>query len=336
MAIKVAINGYGRIGRNILRSLYESGRTDIKVVAINDLGDAETNAHLTQYDTAHGRFPGEVSVDGGDLIVNGDRIKVFAERDPSKLPWGEYDVDVVLESTGFFTSKAKAGAHLAGGAKKVIISAPGDKDVDGTFVYGVNHDQLKASHQVISNASCTTNCLAPLAKVLHEKIGIVHGLMTTIHAYTNDQVLTDVYHSDLRRARSATHSQIPTKTGAASAVGLVLPELNGKLDGFAMRIPTINVSVVDLTFVAARATSKEEIDAAINEAANGAMKGILTTNTKPLVSIDFNHNPHSSIYDATQTRVMAGTLVKVLSWYDNEWGFSNRMLDMTRALMAAK
>ena len=337
MAIKVAINGYGRIGRNILRSLYESGRyDDIKIVAVNDLGDAETNAHLTQYDTAHGRFPGEVSVDGNDLIVNGDRIKVFAERDPSKLPWGENEVDVVLESTGFFTSKAKAGAHIAGGAKKVIISAPGDKDVDGTFVYGVNHDKLTASHQVISNASCTTNCLAPLAKVLHEKIGIVHGLMTTIHAYTNDQVLTDVYHSDLRRARSATHSQIPAKTGAAAAVGLVLPELNGKLDGFAIRVPTINVSVVDLTFVAKRETSKEEIDAAIAEAGNGALKGILTTNTKPLVSIDFNHNPHSSIYDATQTRVMGGTLVKVLSWYDNEWGFSNRMLDMTRALMAAK
>lgn len=337
MAIKVAINGYGRIGRNILRSLYESGRyDDIKIVAVNDLGDAETNAHLTQYDTAHGRFPGEVSVDGSDLIVNGDRIKVFAERDPSKLPWGENEVDVVLESTGFFTSKAKAGAHIAGGAKKVIISAPGDKDVDGTFVYGVNHDKLTAAHQVISNASCTTNCLAPLAKVLHEKIGIVHGLMTTIHAYTNDQVLTDVYHSDLRRARSATHSQIPAKTGAAAAVGLVLPELNGKLDGFAIRVPTINVSVVDLTFVAKRETSKEEIDAAIAEAGNGALKGILTTNTKPLVSIDFNHNPHSSIYDATQTRVMGGTLVKVLSWYDNEWGFSNRMLDMTRALMAAK
>jgi len=337
MAIKVAINGYGRIGRNILRSLYESGHyDDIKIVAVNDLGDAETNAHLTQYDTAHGRFPGEVSVDGNDLIVNGDRIKVFAERDPSKLPWGENEVDVVLESTGFFTSKAKASAHIAGGAKKVIISAPGDKDVDGTFVYGVNHDKLTAAHQVISNASCTTNCLAPLAKVLHEKIGIVHGLMTTIHAYTNDQVLTDVYHSDLRRARSATHSQIPAKTGAAAAVGLVLPELNGKLDGFAIRVPTINVSVVDLTFVAKRETSKEEIDAAIAEAGNGALKGILTTNTKPLVSIDFNHNPHSSIYDATQTRVMGGTLVKVLSWYDNEWGFSNRMLDMTRALMAAK
>jgi len=338
MTIKVAINGYGRIGRNILRSLYESKKNgqDIQIVAINDLGNAETNAHLTQYDTAHGRFPGEVSVDNGDLIVNGDRIKVFAERDPSKLPWGEHDVDVVLESTGFFTSKAKASAHIAGGAKKVIISAPGDKDVDGTFVMGVNDDKLTSKLEVISNASCTTNCLAPLAKVLHTKIGIVHGLMTTIHAYTNDQVLTDVYHSDLRRARSATHSQIPTKTGAAAAVGLVLPELNGKLDGFAMRVPTINVSVVDLTFTAARATTKEEIDAAIHEAANGAMKGILAVNSAPLVSIDFNHNPHSSIYDSTQTRVMEGTLVKVLSWYDNEWGFSNRMLDMTKALMAAK
>ena len=337
MAIKVAINGYGRIGRNVLRALYESGRTnEFQIVAINDLGNAETNAHLTQYDTAHGKFPGHVAVDGGDLIVNGDRIKVCAERDPSKLPWGELNVDVVLECTGLFTSKAKAGAHLAAGAKKVIISAPGDKDVDGTFVFGVNDDKITAAHQVISNASCTTNCLAPLAKVLHDKIGIVHGLMTTIHSYTNDQVLTDVYHSDLRRARSATMSQIPAKTGAAAAVGLVLPDLNGKLDGFAMRVPTINVSVVDLTFVAARNTTKEEIDAVINDAANGALKGILAVNTQPLVSVDFNHNPASSTYDATQTRVMGGTLVKVLSWYDNEWGFSNRMLDMTKALMAAK
>ena len=337
MAIKVAINGYGRIGRNVLRALYESGRTnEFQIVAINDLGNAETNAHLTQYDTAHGKFPGQVAVDGGDLIVNGDRIKVCAERDPSKLPWGELNVDVVLECTGLFTSKAKAGAHLAAGAKKVIISAPGDKDVDGTFVFGVNDDKITAAHQVISNASCTTNCLAPLAKVLHDKIGIVHGLMTTIHSYTNDQVLTDVYHSDLRRARSATMSQIPAKTGAAAAVGLVLPDLNGKLDGFAMRVPTINVSVVDLTFVAARNTTKEEIDAVINDAANGALKGILAVNTQPLVSVDFNHNPASSTYDATQTRVMGGTLVKVLSWYDNEWGFSNRMLDMTKALLAAK
>ena len=337
MAIKVAINGYGRIGRNILRALYEAGRTnEIQIVAINDLGNAETNAHLTQYDTAHGKFPGTVSVDGGDLIVNGDRIKVCAERDPSKLPWGALGVDVVLECTGLFTSKAKASAHIAAGAKKVIISAPGDKDVDGTFVIGVNDDKLTSKLEVISNASCTTNCLAPLAKVLHDKIGIVRGLMTTIHAYTNDQVLTDVYHSDLRRARSATHSQIPTKTGAAAAVGLVLPELNGKLDGFAMRVPTINVSVVDLVFDAARPTTKEEVDAVINDAANGALKGILAVNTQPLVSIDFNHNPASSTYDATQTRVMEGTLVKVLSWYDNEWGFSNRMLDMTVALMAAK
>ena len=337
MAIKVGINGYGRIGRNILRALYESQRNgEIQIVAINDLGDAETNAHLTQYDTAHGKFPGTVAVDGGDLVINGDRIKVFAERDPAKLPWGANGVDVVLECTGIFTSKAKAGAHLAGGAKKVVISAPGAADVDATVVYGVNHGLLKSSDTVISNASCTTNCLAPLAKVLHEKVGIVHGLMTTIHAYTNDQVLTDVYHSDLRRARSATMSQIPTKTGAAAAVGLVLPELNGKLDGFAMRVPTINVSVVDLSFVAARATTKEEIDAAVLEASNGALKGILGVNTKPLVSIDFNHDPRSSIYDSTQTRVMGGTLVKVLSWYDNEWGFSNRMLDTTLALMAAK
>jgi len=337
MAIRIAINGYGRIGRNVLRAIHESGRAnEFEVVAVNDLGDAETNAHLTQYDTAHGRFPGTVAVEGGDLVINGSRVKVFAERDPAKLPWGAHDVDVVLECTGLFTTKAKAGAHLAGGAKKVIISAPGGADVDGTFVFGVNHDQLRASHTVISNASCTTNCLAPLASVLHSRIGIVHGLMTTIHAYTNDQVLTDVFHSDLRRARSATMSQIPTKTGAAAAVGLVLPELNGKLDGFAMRVPTINVSVVDLTFVAARATSVEEINAAVNEAAAGALKGILGVNTKPLVSVDFNHDPRSSIYDATQTRVMGGTLVKVLAWYDNEWGFSNRMLDMTQALMAAK
>jgi glyceraldehyde 3-phosphate dehydrogenase len=337
MAIKVGINGYGRIGRNVLRALYESQRNgEIRIVAINDLGDAETNAHLTQYDTAHGRFPGTVAVEAGDLVVNGDRIKVFAERDPAKLPWGAHGVDVVLECTGIFTSKAKAGAHLAGGAKKVIISAPGGSDVDATIVYGVNHGVLKGSDTVISNASCTTNCLAPLAKVLHDKVGIVHGLMTTIHAYTNDQVLTDVYHSDLRRARSATMSQIPTKTGAAAAVGLVMPELNGKLDGFAMRVPTINVSVVDLCFVAARATTKAEIDAAMLEASNGALKGILGVNTKPLVSIDFNHDPRSSIYDSTQTRVMGGTLVKVLAWYDNEWGFSNRMLDTTLALMAAK
>jgi glyceraldehyde 3-phosphate dehydrogenase len=337
MTIKVAINGYGRIGRNVLRAIYEANRQhEIKVVAINDLGDADTNAHLTQYDTAHGKFPGSVSAEGGDLIVNGDRIKVYAVRNPAEIPWGAHEVDVVLECTGLFTSKAKASAHLTGGAKKVIISAPGDKDVDGTFVYGVNHDQLKSEFTVISNASCTTNCLAPLAKVLHEKIGIVHGLMTTIHAYTNDQVLTDVFHSDLRRARSATMSQIPTKTGAAAAVGLVLPELNGKLDGFAMRVPTINVSVVDLSFVAKRATTNAEIDAIVKEASEGALKGILGFNKKPLVSIDFNHDSHSSVYDSTLTKVMEGTLVKVCSWYDNEWGFSNRMLDMTIALMKAK
>jgi glyceraldehyde 3-phosphate dehydrogenase len=337
MPVKVAINGYGRIGRNILRALYESGRTgEIQVVAINDLGDAETNAHLTRYDTAHGKFNGEVSVEGDHMIVNGDRIRVCAERDPSKLPWGELGVDVVYECTGLFTSKAKAGAHIAAGAKKVIISAPGEKDVDNTIVYGVNHDTLKASDTVISNASCTTNCLAPLAKVLHEKIGIVHGLMTTIHAYTNDQVLTDVFHKDLRRARSATQSQIPTKTGAAAAVGLVLPELNGKLTGFSMRVPTINVSVVDLSFVAQRETTKDEIDAAIREASEGALKGVLGFNTQPLVSVDFNHDPRSSIYDSTLTQVMGGTLVKVCSWYDNEWGFSNRMLDTTLALHRAK
>ncbi len=336
MALRVGINGYGRIGRNILRALYESGRTnEIQIVAINDLGDAATNAHLTQYDTTHGRFPHPVTVDGDSFVVGGDRIRAFAERDPAKLPWGEHGVDLVMECTGLFTTKAKAGQHLAGGAKKVLISAPGGNDVDATVVYGVNHDTLKAAHTVVSNASCTTNCLAPLAKVLHEKIGIVHGLMTTIHAYTNDQVLTDVFHSDLRRARSATMSQIPTKTGAAAAVGLVLPELNGKLDGFAMRVPTINVSVVDFTFVAARATTKEEVDAAIAAAAAGALNGILGVNQAPLVSVDFNHDPRSSIYDATLTKVMGGTLVKVCAWYDNEWGFSNRMLDTALALMRA-
>ncbi len=335
MTVKVAINGYGRIGRNIMRALYESGRTDeISIVAINDLGDANSNAHLTQYDTAHGKFPGTVSVDGGDLLVNGDRVKVFAQRDPAQLPWTELGVDVVMESTGFFSSKDAASAHITAGAKKVIISAPG-KGVDNTVVYGVNHDTLKSTDVVISNASCTTNCLAPLAKVLHEGVGIEHGLMTTIHAYTNDQVLTDVFHSDLRRARSATMSQIPTKTGAAAAVGLVLPELNGKLDGFSMRVPTINVSVVDLCFTASRPTSVEEINALVKAAVKGNMKGVMDYNEAPLVSIDFNHNPHSSIFDASLTKVMEGTLVKVLSWYDNEWGFSNRMLDTTLALVNA-
>nr|VFJ96129.1 MAG: glyceraldehyde 3-phosphate dehydrogenase [Candidatus Kentron sp. H]VFJ96838.1 MAG: glyceraldehyde 3-phosphate dehydrogenase [Candidatus Kentron sp. H]VFK02613.1 MAG: glyceraldehyde 3-phosphate dehydrogenase [Candidatus Kentron sp. H] len=335
MAIKVGINGYGRIGRNILRALYESGRKDVEIVAVNDLGDAKTNAHLTKYDTAHGKFPGEVAVDGDSMVVNGDRIRVLAERDPSKLPWADLGVDVVHESTGFFTSKEKASAHLKGGAKKVIISAPGGKDVDATIVYGVNQNVLKSSDTVISNASCTTNCLAPMVKPLHDKIGVLHGLMTTIHSYTNDQVLTDVYHSDLRRARSATQSMIPTKTGAAAAVGLVLPDLNGKLDGFAMRVPTINVSIVDLTFVAARDTSKEEVDSILKAASEGELKGVLGFNEDPLVSIDFNHTSQSSCYDSTQTRVMGGNLVKVLSWYDNEWGFSNRMLDTTVALMNA-
>ena len=337
MTIRVAINGYGRIGRNILRALHESGKKhDIQIVAINDLGNAQTNAHLTKYDTAHGRFPGTVSVDGDHLVVNGDRIAVCAKRNPAELPWKALNVDVVLECTGLFTTKEKAGAHLSAGAKKVIISAPGGKDVDATVVYGVNHGTLKASHTVISNASCTTNCLAPMAKVLHEKIGIVAGLMTTVHAYTNDQVLTDVYHEDLRRARSATMSMIPTKTGAAAAVGLVLPELNGKLDGYAIRVPTINVSIVDLTLTAARATSVEEINAAMQSAAGGALRGVLDYTTEPLVSVDYNHNPASCTFDASLTKVAEGTLVKVGGWYDNEWGFSNRMLDTTVALMAAK
>jgi glyceraldehyde 3-phosphate dehydrogenase len=337
MAIKVAINGYGRIGRNVIRALYEAGRTnEIQVVAINDLGDSKTNAHLTQYDTVHGKFPFEVSVDGDYIVINGDRIRVLSERDPSNLPWGELGIDVVHECTGLFTSKAKASAHIAAGAKKVIISAPGGNDVDATIVFGVNHNTLKASDTVISNASCTTNCLAPLVKPLHDAIGIEHGLMTTIHSYTNDQVLTDVYHSDLRRARSATQSMIPTKTGAAAAVGLVLPELKGKLDGFAMRVPTINVSVVDLVFKAKRATSKEEINDVLKAASEGPLKGILAINNLPLVSSDFNHNPASSIYEAPSTYVVDGDFVKVLSWYDNEWGFSNRMLDTTVALVNAK
>jgi len=336
MTVKVAINGYGRIGRNVLRALYESGRNkEISIVALNDLGDAKTNAHLTRYDTAHGKFPGTVSVDGDHMLVNGDKIRVLAMRNPAELPWKDLGVDVVLECTGLFTSKEKASAHLKGGAKKVIISAPGGKDVDATIVYGVNHQKLKASDTVISNASCTTNCLAPLVKPLHEKLGVVHGLMTTIHAYTNDQVLTDVYHEDLRRARSATQSMIPTKTGAAAAVGLVLPELNGKLDGFAVRVPTINVSVVDLTFTAARATTVDEVNGILQAASEGELKGILGYNREPLVSVDFNHDPRSSIFDSTQTRVIGGTLVKVLSWYDNEWGFSNRMLDTTLALVSA-
>jgi len=337
MTVRVAINGYGRIGRNILRAHYEDGKShDLQIVAINDLGPPATNAHLTQYDTTHGKFPGTVSVEGDHMLVNGDRIRVVAQRDPAQLPWKDLNVDVVLECTGYFTTKEKASAHIKGGARKVIISAPGGKDMDGTIVYGVNHKTLKASHTVISNASCTTNCLVPLVKPLHDAIGVTNGLMTTVHAYTNDQVLTDVFHEDLRRARSATHSMIPTKTGAAVAVGLVMPELNGKLDGYSIRVPTINVSLVDLSFIAARDTTVDEVNAVMKKASESAeLKGILGYNTGPLVSVDFNHDPRSSVFDATLTKV-SGRLVKVSSWYDNEWGFSNRMLDTTMALMAAK
>ena len=335
MTIRIAINGYGRIGRNILRAHYEGGKShSIEIVAINDLGDAQTNAHLTRYDTAHGRFSGTVNVEGDSMVVNGDRIRVLADRNPAALPWGDLGVDVVLECTGFFTTKAKASAHLQGGARKVIISAPGGADVDATIVYGINQNVLKSSDTVISNASCTTNCLAPLVKPLHDAIGLESGLMTTVHAYTNDQVLTDVYHEDLRRARSATMSMIPTKTGAAAAVGLVLPELNGRLDGYAIRVPTINVSIVDLSFIASRDTSVAEVNAVMKAASEGSLKGILAYNELPLVSVDFNHDAHSSTFDSTLTKVN-GRLVKVSSWYDNEWGFSNRMLDTAVALMAA-
>jgi glyceraldehyde 3-phosphate dehydrogenase len=337
MAIKVAINGFGRIGRMVLRAHYEDGKKhSLQFVAINDLGDAKTNAHLLKYDTAHGRFPSAVRVDGDSMVVGDERIKVLAERDPSKLPWKSLGVDVVLECTGLFASKAKAGAHLQAGARKVIISAPGDKDVDRTIVYGVNHHTLKASDTVISNASCTTNCLAPLVKAIDDRIGVVSGLMNTIHSFTNDQVLTDVYHKDLRRARSAVENMIPTKTGAAAAVGLVLPHLNGKLDGYSIRVPTINVSIVDLTFVAKKATSVDEVNNAVKQACETDLKGVLEYNSEPLVSSDFNHNPASSIFDASLTRVCEGTLVKVSSWYDNEWGFSNRMLDATVALVSAR
>ena len=332
MTIKVAINGFGRIGRMVLRAHYESGKKHaLQFVAVNDLGDAPTNAHLLKYDTAHGKFPGTVRVDGDSLVVNNDRIRVVAERDPAKLPWKSLGVDVVMECTGLFTSKARAGAHLQAGAKKVIISAPGEKDVDRTVVFGVNHKMLKDADTVISNASCTTNCLAPLVKAIDDRIGVACGLMNTIHSFTNDQVLTDVYHKDLRRARSATHNMIPTKTGAAAAVGLVLPHLNGKLDGYSIRVPTINVSIVDLTFVAKKPTTVEEVNRAVKQASEGDLKGILEYNTEPLVSSDFNHNPASSIFDSTLTRVSGGTLVKVSSWYDNEWGFSNRMLDVAVA-----
>ncbi|HEY3731585.1 MAG TPA: type I glyceraldehyde-3-phosphate dehydrogenase [Steroidobacteraceae bacterium] len=338
MTLKVGINGYGRIGRNVLRALYESGkRSQLQIVALNDLGDANINAHLTRHDTVHGPFRGEVKVDGDAIVVNGDRIKVLAERDPAKLPWGSLGVDTVLECTGLFTSKAKAGKHLEGGAKRVVISAPGGEDVDATIVYGVNDNVLKASHTVISNASCTTNCLTPVAKVLNDSVGIVAGVMTTVHSYTNDQVLTDVYHTDLRRARSATQSMIPTKTGAATAVGLVMPELKGKLDGFAVRVPTINVSLVDLSFSAKRATSVDEINGLMKAAAgSGPLQGILAYTDAQLVSVDFNHDAHSSVFDATMTKVIGGSLVKVCAWYDNEWGFSNRMLDTTLAWARAK
>ncbi len=336
MTIKVAINGYGRIGRNILRAIYEGGyRKQIQVVAINDLGDAQINAYLTRHDTVHGKFPGEVAVEGDNLVVNGDKIRVIAERDPNKLPWGELGVDVVLECTGLFTSKKQAAAHLTAGAKKVVISAPAGSDVDATIVYGVNHDILKSSFTVISNASCTTNCIAPMVKPLNEKIGIIQGLMTTIHSYTNDQKLIDVYHPDLRRARSATHSMIPTKTGAAAAVGLVIPELAGKLDGFAVRVPTINVSLIDFTFQAKRPTTVEEVNSIMKSASEHELKGILVYCDEPLVSVDFNHTAMSCTFDATLTKVIGDT-VKVLGWYDNEWGFSNRMIDTTLAWMNAK
>jgi glyceraldehyde 3-phosphate dehydrogenase len=336
MTIRVAINGYGRIGRMVLRAIYEENRTDLQVVAINGLGGIDINAHLTQYDSAHGKFNASVAVDGNYLVVNGDRIRIYSTRNPLETPWGEHQVDIVLECSGAFTTKEKAMVHISQGAKKVLISAPGGDDVDATIVYGVNHQVLKASDQVVSNASCTTNCLAPLVKPLLEQIGIDAGLMTTIHSYTNDQVLTDVYHQDMRRARSATMSLIPTKTGAAKAIGLVLPALKGKFDGFAMRVPTINVSVVDLTFTASRETSVEEVNKILKKASESDLSGILWYNTLPLVSVDFNHNPYPSIFDSTQTRVSNdGRLVKVLSWYDNEWGYSIQMLNATIAMMHA-
>jgi len=335
MTIKVAINGFGRIGRNAMRALYESDkRSEIEIVAINGRGDTKNHAHLFKHDTAHGRFPGEVEVDREFIIVNGDRIKKIYDRDPLKLPWSDLDIDVVFECTGSFRSQESASKHIEAGAKKVLISAPAT-DVDATVVYGVNHNTLKKEHKIISNASCTTNCLAPLVKPLHESIGVKHGLMTTIHSYTNDQVLNDIYHSDPRRARSATMSQIPTKTGATKGLGLVIPELNGRLDGFAMRVPTINVSSVVLSFVAERDTSIEEINDVMLSASNGELQGVLEYCDEPLVSIDFNHNPASAVYDATLTKVMQGSLVKVISWYDNEWGFSHRMLDTTIAITNA-
>ena len=331
MSVKIGINGFGRIGRNIFRALHErKDLSDIDIVAINDLGDANTNAHLLKYDTAHGKFNMNVEFDEKNLIVDGKKIHAFSERNPENIPWKDSGVDIVLECTGIFTSKALCSKHIEGGAKKVIISAPGKSDVDATIVFGVNHQTLDSSHKVISNASCTTNCLAPIAKVLNDEIGIEGGIMTTVHSYTNDQVLTDVYHSDLRRARSATQSMIPTKTGAAAAVGLVLPELQGLLDGFAIRVPTINVSFVDFTFSTKRKTSLNEINETIKHASDTNLKGVLGYNELPLVSIDFNHTVHSSIFDSTLTKVINGNQVKVCSWYDNEWGFSNRMLDVAK------
>tara|TARA_B100000674_G_scaffold152439_1_gene121546 strand:+ start:16466 stop:17476 length:1011 start_codon:yes stop_codon:yes gene_type:complete len=333
MAVRIGINGYGRIGRNILRALYDSDKKEkIEIVAINDLGDAETNAHLTKYDSAYGTLKENVSVKNDFLSVGSDSIKVFSQRDPSKIPWKDMGVDIVHECTGFFANKKDASKHLEAGAKKVLISAPAGKDVDATIVYGVNHHSLKPEDTIVSNASCTTNCLAPLVQPLHDEIGVESGIMTTVHAYTNDQVLTDIYHGDLRRARSATQSLIPTKTGAAAAVGLVLPELSGKLDGYAVRVPTIIVSLVDLTFKASRDTTIEEINEIIFTASENQLKGVLGFNKAPLVSIDFKGDPRSSIYDSSQTKVLDGNLVKVISWYDNEWGFSNRMLDTTLAM----
>ena len=335
MAVRIGINGYGRIGRNILRALYDSDKKEkIEIVAINDLGDAETNAHLTKYDSAYGTLNESVSVKNDFLSVGSDSIKVFSQRDPSKIPWNDMGVDIVHECTGFFANKKDASKHLEAGAKKVLISAPAGKDVDATVVYGVNHHSLKPEDTIVSNASCTTNCLAPLVQPLHDEIGVESGIMTTVHAYTNDQVLTDIYHGDLRRARSATQSLIPTKTGAAAAVGLVLPELSGKLDGYAVRVPTIIVSLVDLTFKASRDTTIEEINEIIFTASENQLKGVLGFNKAPLVSIDFKGDPRSSIYDSSQTKVLDGNLVKVISWYDNEWGFSNRMLDTTLAMAA--
>ena len=326
MAVKVAINGFGRIGRNVLRAIIESGRTDIEVVAINDLASPEANARLLARDSVHGAFPGTVSVDGDAIVVNGKRIAVTAERDPAKLPHAAMGVEIALECTGFFTDAAKAGAHITAGAKKVLISAPG-KNVDLTVVYGVNHDKLEASHNIVSNASCTTNCLAPVAMVLDREFGIVKGLMTTVHAYTNDQKILDQIHDDPRRARAAALSMIPTTTGAARAVGEVLPQLKGKLDGSAIRVPTPNVSVVDLTFESARPTTKDEVNQALAKASAGELNGVLDFTVEPLVSIDFNHSPASSTVDSLETAVIGGNMVRVLTWYDNEWGFSNRMAD---------